>query len=157
MDHEQAFLAEIAPNPGDDAPRLIFADWLEECGDLRAELLRLLNDLIHIDVPDRVGKEARLRELLYVISVPPVMPTFTNSIGMKFVQIPPGEFLMGAPEDEEGADDDEKPQHPVTITKPFWLSVTPVTQGQWKAVMESEPWKETDAFKEGPLWPGKLP
>jgi uncharacterized protein (TIGR02996 family) len=59
MDHEQAFLAEIADNPADDAPRLIFADWLEERGDLRAELLRLLNELIHINVLDRAAKEAQ--------------------------------------------------------------------------------------------------
>ncbi|MEK6239356.1 MAG: TIGR02996 domain-containing protein, partial [Planctomycetales bacterium] len=62
---EQDFLREIAANPSDDAPRLIFADWLEERGDLRADLLRLLNELIHIDVPDRAAKEARMRELLY--------------------------------------------------------------------------------------------
>ncbi|MEK6235361.1 MAG: TIGR02996 domain-containing protein [Planctomycetales bacterium] len=90
MDHEQAFLAEIAANPGDEAPRLIFTDWLEERGDLRAELLRLMNELIHIEVPDRAAKEAKLLALLYEKNVPPVMPTFTNSIGMKFVQIPPG-------------------------------------------------------------------
>ncbi|MEK6234231.1 MAG: TIGR02996 domain-containing protein [Planctomycetales bacterium] len=76
---EQSFLNEIAVNPGDDAPRLIFADWLEERGDLRAELLWLLNDL--------VKKEGRMRELLYEKDIQPVMSTFTNSTCMKFVQI----------------------------------------------------------------------
>ncbi|MEZ6127007.1 MAG: TIGR02996 domain-containing protein [Planctomycetaceae bacterium] len=31
----QAFLKEILAAPDDDAPRLIFADWLEEQGDAR--------------------------------------------------------------------------------------------------------------------------
>ncbi|MEK6238729.1 MAG: SUMF1/EgtB/PvdO family nonheme iron enzyme [Planctomycetales bacterium] len=151
--NEQAFLKEIAANPADDAPRLIFADWLEERGDLRAELLRLLNELIHIDVPDRAAKEARIRELLYEQNVPPVMPTFTNSIGMKFVQIPPGEFMMGAPEDEEQAFGFDKPRHQVTLTKPYWLGTTTVTQRQWTEVVGREPWKGDNCVKEGPDYP----
>ena len=35
----------------------------------------------------------------------------TNSIGMKLVLIPPGEFMMGSPDSDEGASI-EKPQHP---------------------------------------------
>jgi len=60
--------------------------------------------------------------------------TFTNSIGMKFVQIPAGTFMMGSPENETGRDNDEK-QHRVTLTKSFYMQTTEVTQGQWKAVM----------------------
>jgi uncharacterized protein (TIGR02996 family) len=38
---EKAFLRDISANPEDDAPRLIFADWLEEQGDAaRAEFSR---------------------------------------------------------------------------------------------------------------------
>jgi uncharacterized protein (TIGR02996 family) len=36
-----AFLQTIAEHPNEDAHRLIFADWLEEHGDWRAEFLRL--------------------------------------------------------------------------------------------------------------------
>ena len=32
--NQNAFLREIAANPDDDAPRLVYADWLEETGDL---------------------------------------------------------------------------------------------------------------------------
>src|SRR5262245_39653992 len=40
--HEEAFLADILETPDDDAPRLIFADWLEENGDPdRAEFIRV--------------------------------------------------------------------------------------------------------------------
>src|SRR5262245_16108928 len=39
---EDAFLADIAEHPADDAPRLIYADWLEEQGRAeRAELIRV--------------------------------------------------------------------------------------------------------------------
>ncbi len=41
MDQEAAFLAEIAANPDDNGTRQVYADWLEEQGDPRAELIRL--------------------------------------------------------------------------------------------------------------------
>ena len=62
----------------------------------------------------------------------------TNSIGMKFIWIPPGDFMMGATKQEEGRRIDE-PQHRVAITKPFYLQTTEVTQGQWQAMMGSNP------------------
>jgi formylglycine-generating enzyme required for sulfatase activity len=66
----------------------------------------------------------------------------TNSIGMKLVLIPAGEFLMGSPEGEEGRNNDgESPQHRVRISKPFYLGETEVTQEQFRAVMNAEPWK----------------
>jgi uncharacterized protein (TIGR02996 family) len=40
MSDEQALLAAIRAHPDDDAPRLIYADWLEERGDARGEFLR---------------------------------------------------------------------------------------------------------------------
>lgn len=65
--------------------------------------------------------------------------TFTNTIGMDFVKIPAGEFMMGSPEDEEYSDRDEEPQHVVTISNDFYMGVYEVTQEQWKTVMDSEP------------------
>ena len=63
---------------------------------------------------------------------------FVNSIGMKFALIPAGSFMMGSPSDEQGRDSDER-QHRVTLTKRFYMGATEVTQGQWKAVMGSNP------------------
>ena len=63
---------------------------------------------------------------------------FTNSIGMKFVTVPAGTFMMGSPADEAGRDIDET-QHQVTISKPFQLQTTEVTQGQWEKVMGDNP------------------
>jgi formylglycine-generating enzyme required for sulfatase activity len=77
------------------------------------------------------------------------LPSITNTIGMKLNKIPAGTFLMGSPEGEEGRYDREH-QHKVTITNPFYMQTTEVTQGQWKAVMGTEPWKGEYSVKEGP-------
>ena len=53
--------------------------------------------------------------------------------------IPPGRFFMGSPDDEPGRWDAEGPQHEVTISRGFWLGETPVTQAQWRAVVEATP------------------
>jgi formylglycine-generating enzyme required for sulfatase activity len=65
--------------------------------------------------------------------------TYTNSIGMKFVLIPAGTFMMGADKEFEEAEDYEQPRHQVTISKPFYLGVYEVTQQQWKDVMGNNP------------------
>ncbi len=69
------------------------------------------------------------------LSVP---DTLTNSLGMDFVYIEPGTFMMGSPTDEPSRDSDET-QHQVTLTKRFYMQTTEVTQGQWTAVMGSNP------------------
>ena len=58
----------------------------------------------------------------------------TNSIGMKFVQIPAGKFLMGSPE-SEGEREAQELQHEVTITRPFYLGVYEVSQREFSEVM----------------------
>ncbi|MFN5197851.1 MAG: formylglycine-generating enzyme family protein [Planctomyces sp.] len=72
----------------------------------------------------------------------------TNSIGMKLVQIPIGTFSMGSPATERDRADDEI-QHQVTISRPFSMGCTEVTQGQWKKVMGTEPWKGKRFVLEG--------
>lgn len=81
---------------------------------------------------------------------------FTNSIGMKFVLIPPGEFDMGTKEQEverlrkqarQRALPDwhtsklpfEAPQHRVKITRAYYLSLCEVTQAQYTRVIGSNP------------------
>jgi hypothetical protein len=70
---------------------------------------------------------------------PPFTNTFTNSIGMEFVQIPAGTFLMGSLNSDTEAFNYEKPAHRVTICQPFYLGKYPVTQAQWEAVMGNNP------------------
>jgi formylglycine-generating enzyme len=76
----------------------------------------------------------------------------TNAIGMKLKEIPAGTFVMGSPETAKGRQSDET-QHAVTITKAFYMQTTEVTQGQWKAVMGTEPWKRQNYVKEGADYP----
>ena len=77
----------------------------------------------------------------------------TNSIGMKLVLIPPGEFTMGSPKElieEElktpGIEGwykeclaSEGPQHRVRITKPFYLGTYLVTQEEYQRVVGTNP------------------
>jgi len=73
-------------------------------------------------------------ERLKGISAAPQIKTFTNSIGMKFVYMPPGTFTMGSPPGELGRDSDEI-QHRVTLSEGFYMQTTEVTQGQWRSIM----------------------
>lgn len=64
---------------------------------------------------------------------------FTSpTLGARFALIPAGTFKMGSPSSEPGRDIDET-QHPVTISRPFYMQTTEVTQGQWKRVMGNNP------------------
>lgn len=80
----------------------------------------------------------------------------TNSVGMKFILIPPGEFMMGStPVDVEKALEvvnaigeeehwhegvkSELPQHKVVLTQPIYLGAFEVTQAEYEAVMGLNP------------------
>ena len=70
--------------------------------------------------------------------------TFTNAIGMQFVRIEPGTFMMGSAQanlsDEITAerahlrdgDWDEQPIHQVTLTTPFHIGIFQVTNAQYE-------------------------
>ncbi|HUT94607.1 MAG TPA: SUMF1/EgtB/PvdO family nonheme iron enzyme [Thermoguttaceae bacterium] len=62
-----------------------------------------------------------------------------NSIGMKMVLMPAGEFMMGSPDSDPAGRDDEKPQHLVRITRPFYLGIYPVTQAEYERVIGANP------------------
>jgi formylglycine-generating enzyme required for sulfatase activity len=63
---------------------------------------------------------------------------FINKFGMAFKLIMPGTFTMGSPPDELGRRGDET-QHEITLTHPFYMQITEVTQGQWEALMGTNP------------------
>ncbi len=62
-----------------------------------------------------------------------------REVTLEMVLIPAGTFMMGSPDSDSDASSDERPQHPVNITRPFYLGKYPVTQEQWEAVMGSNP------------------
>ena len=103
--------------------------------------------------------------LLLLLSPPRLaggVEAITNSIGMKLVLVPAGEFMMGSGESAEStaaffsqnyrmtltADycRKEHPQHPVRITRPFYLGAHHVTRGQFRAFVEQSGYK-TEAEK----------
>jgi formylglycine-generating enzyme required for sulfatase activity len=65
--------------------------------------------------------------------------TLRNSIGMEFVLVPAGEFMMGS---NDGGSE-EQPIHRVRISQPFYLGKYEVTQRQWETLMRVNP----SAFK----------
>ena len=94
-----------------------------------------------------------------------VQVEYENSIGMRFVLIPPGEFDMGSTEEEIArllAEarvakaphwyierlPAEAPRHLVQITKPFWLGCHEVTRGQFRQFVEDVGYR-TDAERDG--------
>ncbi len=101
-----------------------------------------------VESPKRITRDPRP---IAVVPAPvPVEPRklITNSIGMKLVLIPSGEFAMGSPDSDNDAQDDEKPQHRVRITRPFYLGATEVTLGQFRQVVEKSG-QRTEAEKDG--------
>ncbi len=81
----------------------------------------------------------------------------SRDVRMAFVYVRPGTFLMGSPDSESGRDLDEGPLHEVTISQGFYLSRYEVTQAQWRAVMSTTPWSDSDRYRtygqEGPDYP----
>ncbi|WP_202219335.1 formylglycine-generating enzyme family protein [Okeania sp. KiyG1] len=59
-----------------------------------------------------------------------------NNVELAMVKIPGGKFLMGSPENELERVSLESPQHEVTVPE-FYMGRYPITQGQWKAVVET--------------------
>jgi len=76
------------------------------------------------------------------------LPTITNSIGMQLALIPAGQVLMGSSSKvlDYDASDNEMPQHRVRITRPFYLGIYEVTQGQFRRFVEETGY--TDGPKE---------
>ncbi len=79
------------------------------------------------------------------------LPAWTEPVtGMRFVLVPAGSFTMGSPAAETGREAQETP-HRVTLTRPFWLGRTEVTQGEWQRVMGSNPSKFSDGGAQAPV------
>ncbi len=67
-------------------------------------------------------------------STTPISPTVPRG----YVLVRPGRFQMGSPRSETGRSEDET-QHLVTLTRPFLLSIYPVTRASWRNLMGSTP------------------
>jgi prepilin-type processing-associated H-X9-DG protein len=86
-------------------------------------------------------------------------PTITNSIGMRLVLLPAGEFIMGLADEGEDTNDpitgvqSDVPPHKVRLTKDFHFSAFEVTQGQYEYVMGENPsWHSKGGGGEGQVY-----
>src|SRR3954452_23480399 len=63
MSDAAPFLAAVRAHPDDDAPRLVYADWLDERGDAdRAEFIRVQCELAPLDPADPHAATLKRRE-----------------------------------------------------------------------------------------------
>jgi formylglycine-generating enzyme required for sulfatase activity len=96
-------------------------------------------------------RDALIQLTMSESSPPTPVTMLTNSVGITLVRIEPGEFLMGTTKDQVDQlirmfpdvkreyFDDEQPQHLVRISRPFFLGIYEVTQGQYRQVVGSNP------------------
>jgi formylglycine-generating enzyme required for sulfatase activity len=101
-----------------------------------------------------------IRAITEMLLEPPPVPTPTpgekitlklpGDVPLTLARCPPGTFQMGS----NNGQDDEKPVHTVKLTNCFSLSVYPITQAQWKAVMGTDPshFKGADRPVENVSW-----
>lgn len=122
----------------------LWLEGLKHLSDAAADLLATNTDIV---LPFEFGTKRAL-----LATVPNAHREYTKRYGrattpfIDLISIAPGQFLMGSLQSEEGHEPDEK-QVAVRITRPFMMSRTVVTQGQWRAVMGSEPWcHDADGF-----------
>ena len=71
--------------------------------------------------------------------------TFSDCAGCpRMVVVPAGSFTMGSPKDEAGRFENEGPQHPVTIARPFAIGVNDVARGEYRTFVRATRRKMTD-------------
>jgi len=80
--------------------------------------------------PGNGGKKLRKKKRKHIV----------NSVGIRLIYVPPGEFLMGSPAEEKGRWEDEK-LHRVRLTQGFYLGETEVTWGQFTKIFEAREFK----------------
>jgi formylglycine-generating enzyme required for sulfatase activity len=84
------------------------------------------------------------------ISLKKLGQAITNSLGMKFVLVEPGTFMMGNSSNERGALPDET-RHRVTLTGGYYLQATEVTVAQFRQFAVATGYK-TEAETAGGCW-----
>jgi formylglycine-generating enzyme required for sulfatase activity len=96
---------------------------------------------INLDTGEDRTIDVRLRKIL---------DEFTNSLGLRFVYISPGSFLMGSSKKDPARLSDEN-EHQVTLTKPFFMQSTEVTVGQFSQFVKATGYR-TESETGGGCW-----
>jgi len=109
--------------------RQIEIDRLKKAEESKGEILRL--EVISVDI---WGKEISRK----TTTVHQKQENLGEDVNLAMIYIPAGTFFMGANTGEIGANQDEYPQHQVNIKEPFYMGKYPITQAQYKAIMNGE-------------------
>jgi formylglycine-generating enzyme required for sulfatase activity len=96
---------------------------------------------ISLKAGDDKTLEVRLRK---------IRKEFANSLGMRFVYINPGSFLMGSSKKDPARLSDEN-EHRVTLTEPFFMQSTEVTVGQFSQFVKATGYR-TESETGGGCW-----
>lgn len=108
-----------------------------------AEALRIAEEKRQAEEKKRKEEEERAKERTFTV----------GGVSFKMIRVEGGSFMMGSPEYDYDACDDEKPQHRVTLSD-YYIGETQVTQALWKAVMGDNPsyWKGNSLPVESVSW-----
>jgi uncharacterized protein (TIGR02996 family) len=160
MNSVDTLLAALARQPEDDLGWLALADALDEQGETTKADMTRQQQTLRRDPKNHAARE-RMLELWQAGDVA-VLPRLEGPAGLTLVLVPPGRFAMGAQDRDSWQDNDEQPRHWVQLTRGYYLGTTPVTRGQWRAIMgaprgveqsddhpvESINWREANRFCE---------
>ncbi len=103
-----------------------------------------IDDTVTVTFTDRAGNgpvtdtAADLLTVLYA-GMERVFDLGVTGETITMVWIPPGSFTMGSPTSDPDSQDDERPQHLVTLDYGFWMGKYEVTQAQWVSLIGSNP------------------
>jgi formylglycine-generating enzyme required for sulfatase activity len=127
-----------------DVPRL-FGEEIKQRPKFRGELDGESPVLVTVKAPGRVegGETVELPKTLKL--------DLGGGQELEMVRIGPGEFLMGAPDGEKAAKDDEKPRHRVQITRAYFLGKYKLTRGQYRTFVKDQG-HQTEAEKGNGAW-----
>ncbi len=127
----------VADNQG----QIVIWDLATQTKRREIKLLGAMYDLA-FDPTGRYLATANYNGTAYLLRLPPSTDdgqVITNSLGMKLVPIPAGEFLMGSPESEAGRRPDESLPRRVEMAQPFCMGMYEVTQAEFEKVMGYNP------------------
>ena len=91
--------------------------------------------LLAADAPEARAAQDKIYQWESVVELEPGKTFKDCGTCPEMVELPAGSFIMGSDKNEP----DEKPAHKVTISKPFAIGKTEVTQEQWFALMRDRP------------------
>jgi uncharacterized protein (TIGR02996 family) len=98
MPDDAEFIAQILACPGDDGPRLVYADWLDEQGDVRGHWLRMTCELAHL--PEGSTRRPLLQRQIRLLAIK-IDPDWRASVSRAPIENCRAEFSFECPKQWE--------------------------------------------------------